>query len=379
MEEDIQTFRRQLLEWHAFFDRPLPWKGEKDPYLVWLSEVILQQTRVEQGLPYFEKFKLHYPTLSQLAAANDDEVMKKWEGLGYYSRARNMLATARLICNEHGGAFPNTYKELLRLKGIGPYTAAAIASFAYDLPFAVLDGNVFRVLARYWGISTPIDSTEGRKIFAQKAQAMLEQEQPAQYNQAIMDLGARICTPRRPQCASCPVQNQCSAYRNGNTHILPVKQKKIIRKERYFNYCVITDQQNQTWVRKRIEKDIWQQLYEFPLVETPGMISDPHELMKDDTFKTIMEKQSYQITNLAGPFKQELTHQRIIANFWEIKLDNNSKMLNHSHLIKTDKKKLDKFAFPKVIDCYLSDNSLYLYFAPPSFVDDPDEKATPSQ
>ena len=205
MENIKHFFTKNLLKWFASHHRPMPWKGEKNPYLIWLSEIILQQTRVEQGLPYFLKFKENYPTVTDLANAPEDEVMRLWQGLGYYSRARNLHFTAKYIAYDLNGEFPNTYTEILKLKGVGAYTAAAISSFAYDLPNAVVDGNVYRVLARYFGIETPIDTTEGKKKFTKLAYELLDKKRPADYNQAIMDLGATQCTPKNPNCKNCPL------------------------------------------------------------------------------------------------------------------------------------------------------------------------------
>ncbi|MEM6964892.1 MAG: A/G-specific adenine glycosylase, partial [Bacteroidota bacterium] len=207
-----QFFTKQLLRWSETIDRPMPWKGEKNPYLIWLSEIILQQTRVEQGLPYFLKFKANYPTVHDLANAPEDEVMKLWEGLGYYSRARNLHFTAKFISKELNGIFPKNYDSILKLKGVGAYTAAAIASFAYDLPHAVVDGNVYRVLSRFFGIKTPIDTTEGKKQFTQLANELLVSDQAAKYNQAIMDFGAIQCMPKNPLCHECTFQTTCKAF-----------------------------------------------------------------------------------------------------------------------------------------------------------------------
>ena len=217
----------------------MPWKGEKNPYLIWLSEIILQQTRVEQGLPYYERFRENYPTVTDLANAPEDEVMKLWEGLGYYSRARNLHATAKMIDQEMDSIFPTTHAEILKLKGVGPYTAAAIASFAYNLPHAVVDGNVYRVLSRFFGIETPIDSTSGKKEFAQLAQDLIDKKQPGNYNQAIMDFGATHCMPKKPKCSQCLLRKNCKALLNNKVTSLPIKIKKIKKQTRYFNYLVI--------------------------------------------------------------------------------------------------------------------------------------------
>ncbi|MCR9286527.1 MAG: A/G-specific adenine glycosylase [Bacteroidetes bacterium] len=221
-----QFFTKKLMEWFSQNHRPLPWKGEKNPYYVWLSEIILQQTRVEQGLPYFEKFKSTYPTVAGLANAPEDEVMKLWEGLGYYSRARNLHFTAKYISKELGGVFPSDFEGILKLKGVGPYTAAAIASFAFDLPHAVVDGNVYRVLSRFFGIEKAIDSTEGKKEFSKLAQTLIDTKQPANYNQAIMDFGATHCKPSSPNCGKCLMSLNCFAFKNSKIESLPFKSKK---------------------------------------------------------------------------------------------------------------------------------------------------------
>ena len=248
-----KTFTKKLLKWFVSNYRPLPWKGEKNPYLIWLSEIILQQTRVEQGLPYYEKFRKKYPTIKDLALAPEDEVMKLWEGLGYYSRARNLHTTAKFISKDLDGIFPKTHKEILALKGVGSYTAAAIASFAYNLPYAVVDGNVYRVLSRYFGIATPIDSTDGKKEFALLAQELLATEKPGAYNQAIMDFGATHCMPKQPKCITCLLNKKCKAFTENRIDILPVKTKKIKKRTRYLNYLII-NQGNQVFINKRTGK-----------------------------------------------------------------------------------------------------------------------------
>lgn len=346
------------MTWYATSHRPMPWKGEKNPYLIWLSEVILQQTRVEQGLPYFEKFKQNYPTVHDLAHAPEDEVMKLWEGLGYYSRARNMHATAKFIANELKGVFPSTYEEVLALKGVGPYTAAAIASFAYDLPHAVVDGNVFRVLARFFGIDTPSDSTAGKKLFNDLAQQALDTTQPGKYNQAIMDFGATQCTPQLPNCIECPLKEDCYAFLHTMVDKLPVKTKSIIKKERFFYYLIIQSG-DQVLLQKRVAKDIWQNLYEFPLIELPNLTTDITVLTTYSSWLQWIGESPYVMTRISKPFRQTLTHQIINAVFLEINLTGGFPVLT-SDLVVVERKNWHKFAFPKIIDWYLQDNSLYL-------------------
>src|ERR1700743_2600318 len=251
-------FTTLLLKWHiGKNNRIMPWKGEKNPYKIWLSEVILQQTRVEQGRSYYEKFVETFPTIHDLATAPEQKVFKLWEGLGYYSRCRNLIATAKRIDTEYKGVFPSTYEEILGLKGIGPYTAAAISSFAFGLPHAVVDGNVTRVLARCFGISTPVDTMAGRRQFTKLADELLETSRPGVYNQAIMDFGATVCTPRNPQCSSCLQRPACVAWQKGLTEQFPVKQKAPLKRQRCFYYFVVEAPGGKTYIRQRTEKDIW--------------------------------------------------------------------------------------------------------------------------
>ncbi len=352
-----QGFTTQLLDWFAHNHRPLPWKGERDPYLIWLSEIILQQTTVAQGLPYFERFREQYPSVKDLAAAPDDAVMKLWEGLGYYSRARNLLATARHIADELNGVFPTTYADILTLKGVGPYTAAAIASFGFGEAKAVVDGNVYRVLSRVFGIATPIDSTEGKHEFNALAAELLDKKRPADWNQAIMDFGATHCTPSRPKCgAVCPMHGFCKAFEEKTVDNLPVKSKKLTKRERFFNYLILNDGES-VYIQKRTEKDIWQDLYEFPLVETNNLTEDDTAIF--EAFNPNLTDE-FTVEKKSAPMRQLLTHQRIIAIFWEIKVKN-ADILRGSDFLKINRKDVVKYAFPKVIDNYLSSNELSLF------------------
>jgi A/G-specific adenine glycosylase len=347
-------FQQALLHWYADSDRPLPWKGEKDPYRIWLSEIILQQTRVEQGMPYYFRFLEAFPTIVDLANAPDDQVMKLWEGLGYYSRARNLLATARRVANDRKGVFPSEYAEILALPGIGPYTAAAIGSFAFGLPRAVVDGNVYRVLARFFGIATPQDSTEGKKQFQQLAESLLDQNQPGLYNQAIMDFGATFCVPRSPNCGDCPLRERCVAYAQEQVQELPVKTKKIQKKDRYFHYFLLYHQ-DQVFIRKRTERDIWQDLYEFPMIESPALPIDLALPAVQDWLQgtKVLQRQTSPL------FKQILTHQQIIAQFWKLELavpipnpTADWQLIEHQSL--------KQYAFPMVIDLYLAQKNTSL-------------------
>ena len=359
MKEAVKQnfFTKNLLDWFDKNDRPLPWKGEKNPYYIWLSEIILQQTRVEQGLPYFEKFKATFPTVFDLAKAPSDQVMKLWEGLGYYSRARNLHFTAKFIATELNGVFPNTYAAILGLKGVGPYTAAAIASFAFELPHAVVDGNVYRVLSRVFGIETPIDTTAGKKEFKHLADKLLAKDKAAIYNQAIMDFGATQCTPANPNCAICPMQKNCTAFAKKLIVTLPIKSKKIKKRNRFFNYLVFR-QADTIILNKRQQKDIWLNLYDFPLVEANNLLSEK-ALLANDIFQKIIGNQTFTIKKVSKPFKQLLTHQKIVAVFWEIELKS-ALPLNESSFFEVKQKNINNFAFPKIVGLYFKDKSLYL-------------------
>ncbi len=358
-------FTETLLKWFATNHRPLPWKGEKNPYLIWLSEIILQQTTVRQGLPYYERFIETYPSVKALADAPEDEVMKLWEGLGYYSRARNLHATAKHIADNLNASFPNTYDEIIKLKGVGAYTAAAIASFAFDLPHAVLDGNVYRVLSRFFGIEMPIDSTQAKKIFTELANELLDKKRPANFNQAMMDFGATHCKPSNPKCKDCLLKTACYAFLHKKTSELPIKSKKLIKRDRFFNYLII-NQGGSVFIKKRIEKDIWQNLYDFPLLETGTLIENLLNLPETRNFTDGTSRDSreggdnLQFLKKSQPYKQVLTHQNIYAVFWEFEADDTF-LLKDESFLKVERKKLSTFAFPKVIDIFFNKKVLTLF------------------
>lgn len=351
-----QYFTRQLMHWHAAHnDRNLPWKEEKDPYKIWLSEIILQQTRAQQGLPYYLKFTERYPGIQQLAAADDEAVFRLWQGLGYYNRCRNMLATARHISTVLNGEFPENYEAILALKGIGPYTAAAIASFAFGLPHAVVDGNVYRVLSRYFGIDTPIDSTEGKKEFTELASQLLDKTDSAGYNQAIMDLGATVCKPASPDCGNCPLQKKCFAYEQGLINELPVKSKKLTIRTRYFHYICFLHKDN-LWIRKRTGNDIWQNLHEPFLVEYERVI-DAEGLVQHQQLKPNRLKPG--ALKFAGKFSQRLTHRVIETYFYTCEVPQRPKALPaDGNWIPIGQ--LDKYAFPKTVISFFKKN-VYFY------------------
>lgn len=345
----FSKFKSLLLRWNKEKNRrQMPWKGEKDPYKIWLSEIILQQTRVEQGMSYYQKFVQQFPIIQQLAKASDKKVFKLWEGLGYYSRCKNLLETARFISKNKKGVFPNTYEEILQLKGVGTYTAAAIASFAYNLPHAVLDGNVFRVLARVFGIDKAIDSTEGKKYFNQIAQELLDKKNPGNYNQALMDFGAIVCRPIAPLCFDCPFQKHCMAYINNAVSELPNKGKKLKIKTRWF-YFLVLEYKNKFYIRQRVEKDIWRNLFEFNLIETAKENSTA-QIINTAKRNAIIEKGFYDIELVSPKQHQQLSHQKIYGRFIKIKL---LKPLLTKEMILVSKKQLTQYAFPKFINDYL--------------------------
>jgi A/G-specific adenine glycosylase len=348
-------FTTQLMSWHEISnERSLPWKKEKDPYKIWLSEIILQQTRAQQGLPYYLRLTEAYPTVAHMAAAHDDDVFRLWQGLGYYNRCKNMLATARHITSHLNGAFPADHEQLLQLKGIGAYTAAAIASFAFGLPHAVVDGNVYRVLARYFAVDKPFDTTSGKKVFAELAQQLLDTNNSAAYNQAIMDFGATVCTPRAPLCDHCPLQKKCKAHKAGAIDLFPVRSKKQTVTSRYFHYLLL-HWKDTLWVHKRIEKDIWENLHQPYLIESSYPLK-LDELLKNELFKKL--NLDYSEITEAGHSAQRLTHQQINARFVIIKLKKKVKIDNTSG-IWLNSSELKKTAFPKTIISFFENN---LYF-----------------
>lgn len=305
---NLQYYHRQLLTWYGQNHRILPWRDTADPYKIWISEIILQQTRVAQGYDYYLRFISRFPDVKTLAEAPEDEVMRYWQGLGYYSRARNLHAAARQIMSGFAGVFPQTYQEVRSLKGVGDYTAAAVCSFAYNLPYAVVDGNVYRVLARLSDEDTPFDTADGKKLFADLANRYLDTRHPALYNQAIMELGALCCVPQSPDCGHCPVQVLCKAYARNTQSFLPVKAKKITVKDRYLNY-IIYNASGLTLLHQRTGQDIWKHLYEFPLMETDRLLTEDEMMATQPKNAVLMQTRD---------FVHQLTHQRLHARFFWI-------------------------------------------------------------
>lgn len=345
------VFRKSILSWYYRHKRDLPWRKSNDPYVIWLSEIILQQTRVNQGLPYFQKFVKNYPSVQDLANAPEDQVMKDWEGLGYYSRARNLHAAAKHVSEDLKGDFPTAYEDLLKLKGVGSYTAAAISSFAAGEARAVLDGNVFRVLSRYCGIDTPINTGKGKKEFEQLANDFLDMEKPADYNQGIMEFGAMQCVPKNPDCEGCVLKESCVAYANETVDQLPVKEKKMYDRQRYFTFLYI-EWAGKVAVEQRTGKDVWNKLFQFPLIESTEWLA-PVEVLESYPFANNCVVK--EVTDLK-PHKlsHQTLHCRIVAvkSKTDFNENGNWKWVNPEEL--------DSLAFPKPLRSYLDRKQLTL-------------------
>jgi A/G-specific adenine glycosylase len=314
-------FSKTLNNWYSTNKRDLPWRQTIDPYFIWLSEIILQQTQVKQGLPYYVRFVAEFPSVFHLAKAEESAVLKLWQGLGYYSRARNLHTTSKYIANELDGKFPDNYKDLLKLKGIGEYTASAIASICFNELAAVVDGNVYRVLSRYFGISTPINSSKGAKEFKHLAQQLIDKKDPANFNQAIMEFGAMQCKPQSPDCPICPFNASCIAFNKNRINELPVKIKSAKAKKKFFNFLVLMSSEEKIILEKREGKGIWQNLYQFPLIETNKdfgfdafkVIAENHALLKDKPFEMSLYNEEEII--------HKLSHQHLYTKFWIVKVN----------------------------------------------------------
>lgn len=353
-DTDFQLFPHQILSWYRSNPRDLPWRGTKDPYRIWLSEIILQQTRVAQGTPYYSKFVDTYPTVEHLALAGEEEVLRLWQGLGYYSRARNLHSCAKTIWFDYGGKFPDTYEKLLLLKGVGTYTASAISSFAFDEAKAVVDGNVFRVLARYFGIDTDIGSPKAKKEFESLANQLIPYDNPGEYNQAIMDFGSRQCVPQNPTCGQCPLHISCFAFEHNLVKNLPVKLNKVKIKERHIHYYVIKCRDKWVW-KKRGSGDIWEGLFDFPQVEknTAEEVSE---------FK-ITAIESQQMQTIPKNYRHILSHQRLNAVFSEIeipsiKLEKLAEWCDKEGFLLVEEDQIEYLAKPKLIVNFLADQGI---------------------
>jgi A/G-specific adenine glycosylase len=342
-------FTNSLQQWYLQNKRDLPWRKTVDPYKIWLSEIMLQQTRVAQGTPYFLSFIRAFPSVFDLAKANEEQVLKLWQGLGYYSRARNLHKTAQYVAHELSGIFPDNYNDLLKLKGVGEYTAAAIASFSYNEAVPVVDGNVFRVLSRYFNIETDIAAASAKKEFAALAFELMPKDNPALFNQAIMEFGALQCVPKSPNCGICIFNSSCAALQKKKVDLLPVKSKKLKVRNRFFNYLVVSDDNENTLIQKRTAKGIWHNLYEFPLIETDG----PEDFdfiaanIKDEFFKnnSVTSIEDCNEKNII----HKLSHQHLHIKFWKIRVDGTIEN-------GIDAKTLKTFPFPIVIFNFIEMN-----------------------
>ena len=349
----MNPFLHKIYQWYTENRRDLPWRSTTDPYLIWVSETILQQTRISQGLPYYYRFIDRFPNVKSLAVAPADELMKIWEGLGYYSRARNMQTAAKMIVTEMGGIFPPDYNTLRKLKGIGDYTASAVASIVYNQPHPVIDGNVIRVLSRYFGISEPAGSARGRKAFAAKASEIMNPADPGFHNQALMEFGALCCVPRNPACTGCPLQNSCFAWLNDMVAALPVKTKKAPRKIRYFYFYLVEDPHNMIIVKREMD-DIWKNLYQLPLMEAGSELPDA-EILSNGLTAELLRGNPAEIREISHSYRHELTHQLIMARFIRIRMTNLAPMASW---ITIKKKEIHKFAFPVLVRNYLARKGL---------------------
>lgn len=346
-----RSFAKKLIQWSAENPRNYPWIGERDPYKIWISEILLQQTRSDQAKNYYEQFISTFPTLNMLANSTEDEVLNLWKGLGYYSRARNLYQTARIIQEHYHSKFPNQYQDILSLKGIGSYTAAAISSFAYNQAYSVVDGNVIRLLSRVFGITKSIQDAAGKKYFQNFAQNLLDKKNPALYNQAIMNFGALVCLPQKPQCNTCIFKKNCIAHTTNEISKYPSKSAKLKIKKRYFHYFLIKNKHGKIPIRKRTESDIWKHLYEFPMIET----EKKHEYIKSNTELAsqlgLQDNTDFKISKL-GEKRHKLSHQELLINYYLLEnVAFKPKIKALFSFVKPEN--LVNFAFPKATDLIL--------------------------
>ena len=340
------TLSKSIIKWYGDHKRNLPWRHTKDPYLIWVSEIIMQQTQIAQGLSYYKRFIAAFPEVSDLNKASEDQVLKLWQGLGYYSRARNMKHAAQQIMEDYGGVFPDKYKDIIALKGIGNYTAAAIASFAFDQPYAVLDGNIYRLLSRYYGIHTPINTSRGQKEFAALAQEVLDKNEAATHNNAMMEFGALQCTVAQPSCYDCPLADSCQAFLSQQVSELPKKEKKLKIKNRYLHYFLISDG-SQMMIEKRQGSDIWKGLYQLPLIETT-QATPADEILQKEAFREMINGQKFHLKHMAES-RHKLTHRNLFIRFYEIVVP----QLKQHHYLAIHLSEVHSYAFPQPLQNYL--------------------------
>ncbi|PIF04993.1 MAG: A/G-specific adenine glycosylase [Draconibacterium sp.] len=342
-------FTNEIHQWYLFHRRDLPWRKTSDPYHIWLSEIILQQTRVAQGMSYYFNFVKTFPDVYSLACASEDQVLKMWQGLGYYSRARNLHSTAKLIVEKYGGRFPNDYKKLLKLKGVGPYTAAAVASIAFGLPYPVIDGNIYRIISRYYGVKAPVDTKQGKAEIEMVAKELMLTSDPGFHNQALMEFGALQCVPGKPDCAICPVVETCYAAKNGLVEQLPAKQKKVKQRIRYFYYFLI-ESSDKILMEKRQMNDIWKNLYQLPLFESDTGLDEG--ALQEVRFP-FQENRQLTFKSISGIKKHVLTHQIIYARLLHFQVD---KIIDlASHFLIVNKKDISNFAVPRLLEMFLDE------------------------
>ena len=343
-------YSKAIIDWYKKNKRDLPWRNTKNPYRIWISEIMLQQTRVIQGLGYYSRFLQRFPDIQSLAEAKQEEVMKYWQGLGYYSRARNMHETAKSIYLDYQGVFPRRYEDVLALKGVGSYTAAAIVSLAWNQPYPVIDGNVYRVLGRLFAIDVPYDTGKGKKLYEELAYSLMDSQQAGLHNQAIMEFGALQCVPQKPDCSICPLQNTCLSFLSGVPHHFPVKQHIIKVRKRYFNYFFILHEGN-TYLSHRTKKDIWEGLFEFPLIETAHSMN-LEELCETETFKKLFHNTGKTTFSIASDeVKHVLTHQTLHTKFYKAEIQKDNAYLKK--YIKVPPEKIDDYAVSRLIHRFL--------------------------
>lgn len=350
----MSNFSQNLLSWFQKNKRSLPWRADKNPYFIWLSEIILQQTRVEQGLPYFEKFRSAYPNVEALANADIDDILKLWQGLGYYSRARNLHSAAKMIRDEFDANFPDSYDDIISLKGVGDYTAAAIASIAFDEAVPVVDGNVFRLTTRYFGIEEDIQKSSTRKLVKEVLQEEIDDKQPGDFNQAMMEYGSLICKPRQPNCEDCVIRSGCYALAKNKVDQLPIKNKKQRIRKRFFNYLVL-DYRGQTLLNKRNNKDIWQGLYEFPQIESDHLLSEAELLDRNTEVEKLTGLSEYELLESQDMPKHVLSHQHIHSRFFVLSGSSDSSV---SALV--SKSDLEEYPVSRMIDKFLESRPEFL-------------------